>query len=141
MIEAAIVGRPVYTTVTDESAGGQSGTLHFQHLLRGERRGRLGEPELRRAREPIRSAPDESLESRLASRRFLQEFVRPRGMDVPASEVMVEEIERAGALPKRARTAPLWHYPVRWAFNAARAAGFNPHLRAPPRRPALTRIA
>ena len=33
MIEAAIVGRPVYSIVTDESAGGQVGTLHFQHLL------------------------------------------------------------------------------------------------------------
>lgn len=133
MIEAAIVGRPVYTTVTDESAGGQLGTLHFQHLL-VENGGVVSvSRSFDEHVKQIRQAPDESVEVAARSRRFLEEFVRPRGMDLPASEVMVEEIERAGALRKRPRTAPLWHYPLRWAFNAALAAGFDPTLSAPRR--------
>src|SRR6187431_2897334 len=31
-IEAGIVGRPVYTVLTEEFAGQQEGTLHFRHL-------------------------------------------------------------------------------------------------------------
>jgi hypothetical protein len=133
MIEAAIVGRPVYTTVTDESAGGQTGTLHFQHLLVenggivsvsrsfGEHVGQL------------RRALDETEDMAARARRFLEQFVRPRGMEVPASDVMVGEIERAGSMRKRPRTPALWHYPLRWAFSAALAAGFDPTLSAPRR--------
>ena len=33
MIEAAIVGRPVFTIATDEFAAGQQGTLHYRYLL------------------------------------------------------------------------------------------------------------
>ena len=33
MIEAAIVGRPVYTIAAPEFSGGQGGTLHFGYLL------------------------------------------------------------------------------------------------------------
>ena len=130
MIEAAIVGRPVYSIVTDESAGGQIGTLHFQHLL-VENGGVVSvSPSFDEHVKQIHRAPDESVEIAVRSRRFLQEFVRPRGMDVAASEIMVGEIERAGSLRKRPRPAPLWHYPLRWAFNAALAAGFDPTLSA-----------
>jgi hypothetical protein len=32
---------------------------------------------------------------------------------------MVEEIERVGAIRKRPRRTPPWHYPLRWALHAA----------------------
>ena len=36
LIESAIVGRPVYTVITDEFADTQEGTLHFQHLAHAQ---------------------------------------------------------------------------------------------------------
>jgi hypothetical protein len=128
MIEAAIVGRPVYTITTPEFSGGQGGTIHFWYLL-VENGGIV--------------AMSESFEEHLAqlgaaaslgpeftdrARAFLNGFLRPRGLDLPASDVMVQEIERAGALSKRPQGAALWHYPLRWGFDAMLRAGFDPNL-------------
>jgi hypothetical protein len=63
---------------------------------------------------------DEILER---SRRFLEAFVRPRGLATPASAVMIEEIERAATLHKRPRTAPAWHVPVRYGLHLMLRAG------------------
>ena len=119
MIEAAIVGRPVYTVAAPEFTGGQTGTLHFHYLL-AEHGG------------PVTVAADfdehvRQLAAGLADqasvrercRRFVESFVRPRGIDRPAAACMVEEIERVGTIRKRRRRTPPWHYPLRWALQAA----------------------
>ena len=103
MIEAAIIGRPVYTVALPEFAACQSGTLHFSHVL-GENGGivhldvsledhacRLGE------------APNRAAETEARSREFLASFVRPQGLDVPVDRVVIQEIERAGSMGKRPR--------------------------------------
>jgi hypothetical protein len=120
MIEAAIVGRPVFTIETPENAGGQSGTLHFHYLL-VENGGVLTvadsfEEHVRQ----LEAAPDDSERTRERSHRFLEAFVRPRGIDVPAAGIMAEEVERAAALRKKPRPAAWWHYPVRWALRRFR---------------------
>ena len=122
MIEAAIVGRPVLTVAAPEFAGGQQGTLHFWYLTvdnggivtmaRGfdEHLQQLG------------AALTDDPAGRERSRRFVESFVRPHGLDRPAAPIMVEEIERVAAIRKRPRGTPVWHYPLRWTLRAAARA-------------------
>ena len=119
MIEAAIVGRPVYTIAASEFTGGQRGTLHFWYLLieNGGVVTMAGsfEEHVRQ----LAAAQEDEPATRERSRRFLQDFVRPRGVDVPVGGAMAEEIERVGHLSKRPRRAAPWHYPIRWGLSAA----------------------
>jgi hypothetical protein len=118
MIEAGILDKPVLTLVLDEFAGGQQETLHF-HYLRASNGGLLHEA----------ASLDEHLQQLSAAlqakgggeqvRRFVERFVRPRGLGRPVTPVMVDEIERAASLRKRpVRTTP-WHYAVRAGMLAA----------------------
>ena len=119
MIEAAIVGRPVLTIAAPEFAGGQQGTLHFRYLL-VEHGGIVtmarGFDEHRRQ---LAAALVDDAAARDRSRRFVESFVRPRGLDRPAAPIMVEEIERVAAMRKRPHHPPVWHYPFRWTLRAA----------------------
>ena len=117
MIEAGIVGRPVLTLVMDEFAGGQEGTLHF-HYLRAINGGLLHEAS---SLDEHVTQVAEALQGRLGgeqARRFVERFVRPRGLDVPATPIMAEEIERAARLPKQPQRPALWHFPVRLCIQA-----------------------
>jgi hypothetical protein len=129
MIEAAIVGRAVFTITTPEFSGGQGGTLHFWHLLVDNGGVVASSASFEEHVAQLAAAPAHVDEAGQRSRRFLASFVRPRGLDVLASSVMVDEIERAVALAKQPRRAPLWHYPVRWGLDAAVRAGFDPSLK------------
>lgn len=120
MIEAAIVGRPVFTIAAPEFTGGQTGTLHF-HYLRSENGGpvtvagnfdeHLGQ---------LAAGFGDDASTRKRCRRFVESFVRPRGIDKPAAAFMVDEVEKVAALWKRPRRTPPWHYPLRWALSAAK---------------------
>jgi hypothetical protein len=93
-LEAAVVGRPVFTLVAgDQAADGQASTLHFRYLL-AEEGGCV----------TLAASVDEHLQQLAAAlgdsgaetryRAFAQEFLRPAGWDVPASQVLVDAIER-----------------------------------------------
>ncbi|NOT45051.1 MAG: hypothetical protein HOP14_10665 [Acidobacteria bacterium] len=119
MIEAAIVGRAVYTVASPEFSGGQSGTIHFAYLLDGN-----GGPVTSASDFPTHLAQlgreladPEASRARCAS--FVASFVRPRGLERTATSVMVEEIEAAGTIRKRPRRGAPWHLPVRWALGVA----------------------
>lgn len=129
MIEAAIVGRPVYTITAPEFAGGQGGTLHFWYLLAGNGGIVWTSESFDEHVRQLEAAPEGPLETVRRSRDFLARFVRPRGLEEAASAIMVEEIERAASARKRPAGAPLWHYPLRWGLDAAVRAGFDPSLR------------
>ena len=89
MIEAAIVGRPVYTVATPEFSGGQEATFHWWYLLVDQ--GGVVSPAdsfAAHARQLI-AAPEQQDEVAARSKRFLEAFVRPRGLHAPASQVMV----------------------------------------------------
>ena len=95
MIEAAIVGRDVYTLLAPEFEETQEGTLHFQYLTAAH-----GGP-LRVARDPHEhfrqlSAALEGNSDSAARRRFITSFVRPHGLDVPATPILVGAIEALG---------------------------------------------
>jgi hypothetical protein len=116
MIEAAIVGRPVFTVRAADFAGGQGGTMHFHYLL-SDNGGivTLAESFDEHVRQ-LETAPQREAETRERCRRFLAEFVRPHGFDRPAADVMADAIERTGTLRKRPRRPPLWHHALRSAI-------------------------
>lgn len=92
-LEAAIAGRPVLTVTVGDRAPGQQGTSHFSYLLADdggfvETAGSLDEhlPQLLRALEE-----DPHAEARS---RFVESFLRPRGIDRPAGPELADAIER-----------------------------------------------
>jgi len=93
MIEAAILGHPVHTVLPPEFHDSQEGTVHFHYLLQGPN------ALLRAARSLDEHARDLAavLEGRdhdpERSTRFVRTFVRPRGLETPATTVFVEELE------------------------------------------------
>ena len=90
-IEAAIVGRPVFTMV-DGNAGAQEGTLHFHYLLRAQG----GHVELAADFDEHRAQLSAALAGggdRARTTAFVQRFVRPRGLDVPVAPIVAEAIE------------------------------------------------
>ena len=93
-IEAAIVGRPVFTLLAgDDAANGQESTLHFHYLL--EKNGgcvSLSSGVDEHVRQLTDALKGGDAGPRL--RAFAQSFVRPAGLDVPASTVLANAIER-----------------------------------------------
>ncbi|MEW6319609.1 MAG: hypothetical protein AB1635_00820 [Acidobacteriota bacterium] len=93
-IEAGIVGRPVFTILTDDAyADGQASTLHFHYLT--EPHGGfvrvasdLDAHVADLAAEIERPTAPAAWQSRVAA------FVRPAGWDVPAAAVLADAVER-----------------------------------------------
>jgi hypothetical protein len=97
MIESGIVGRPVYSVVDAEFAATQEGTLHFQHLKHVEGgllhlSASLDEHTVQLAR----LLADGTAE-RQHARRFIQAFIRPQGLDVPATPRVAGAVIEAAA--------------------------------------------
>ena len=99
LIESAIAGRTVYTLALPEVREAQEGTLHFRHLVQAG--GGLLEVahSLDEHAEQLRRGltADAGAER---NRAFLEEFVRPYGLDTPATPRLVEAIERLAAAGK-----------------------------------------
>ena len=99
LIESAIIGRPVHTLLAPEFRETQEGTLHFHHLLTvnggllrvastfTEHAAQLAEAMASGGRTEDRD------------RRFLETFVRPHGLEVPATPKLVQAIEQVCAGP------------------------------------------
>jgi hypothetical protein len=90
-IEAAIVGRPVFTIV-DPDAKGQEGTLHFHYLLRDQG----GHVELAHHFDEHRAQLSAVLAGHDVRKRlevFVHRFVRPHGLDVPVAPIVADAIE------------------------------------------------
>jgi FkbM family methyltransferase len=119
-LEAAIVGRPVLTIkVADALADGQSGTLHFHYLLK-EHGGFVQSASTldEHCRALARAVAGEV--DREAIRRFVGEFLRPGGLEVPATSHVVHEIERVfRRAQKRKAGAEAEHVAVESAAPAA----------------------
>jgi hypothetical protein len=120
MIEAAIVGKPVLSLLVSDFSGGQEQTLHF-HYLRAQNGGPLYEARdfeshIGQLATALRSGGVEHDRSP----RFLERFVRPRGLDTPVAPLVVEEIERAAAMAKHPqRWTPAWHHAARLGLRTA----------------------
>ena len=106
MVESGIIGRPVYSVTVDDFAATQEGTLHFQHLkhagggllhLAGDLDAHLDQLAA------LFANPDAA---RQGARQFVEAFIRPHGLDVPATPQVVEHIEAIAAAPALEATAP-----------------------------------
>ena len=115
-LEAAIVDRPVHTVLTPEFAENQTGTLHFHYLLNvgggvlqtsttfEQHHSQLG-ASLRRPA----AAPG-------ANPRFVEDFIRPRGLRTPATLVFCDAVDDLAKLPAPPPEHTLPHLLLlRWA--------------------------
>jgi len=94
MIEAGAIGRAVHTILLPEFSASQVGVLHFRYLR--EIGGGLVqvsndlEEHVQRLEEVMTGRDTEGEE---AARRFTKLFVRPQGIQVPATPIFVDAIE------------------------------------------------
>jgi hypothetical protein len=116
-IESGIVGRPVCTIQTTDFAATQEGTLHFQHL-KNVNGGLLHlAPSLDVHLEQlsrILAAPDEFA---ARSRAFIEGFVRPHGLEVPAADHFVRVIESMPATARRRVSGGVADRLIAWVLN------------------------
>ena len=103
-LEAAIVGRPVMSFYAEDMVPEHEASLHFQYLADAERglltmATDLGEHERQLA--AVLAGPPPAILRR--QRNFVRDFIRPRGMDVPATTIVADGLEQVARAP---RTAP-----------------------------------
>jgi len=125
LVEAAIVDRPVYTILLPQFRDNQEGTFHFHYLLT------IGDGMINAAR-----TLDEHVAQLAALARgerprpnapFVERFIRPRGLALPATPVFVETVERlAAAPPLPRRRAPVGVFLLRPLVYALVLAGRLP---------------
>ena len=107
-IESAIVGRPVHTVLAPEFRGTQEGTLHF-HYLRTVNGGVLHVArDLAEHVAQLEASVRHPAADEARCRAFVQGFVRPHGLDRPATPRVVEAIERVAALAAVPVPPPAW---------------------------------
>lgn len=116
MIEAGILGKAVFTIQTTEFAGGQEQTLHFHYLLARNGGNVEVATDLAQHINQIRALFSDPQADADRPRRFIEAFIRPRGIGLPVAPLVVDEIERVARLRKQCRRSPFWHYPFRRAL-------------------------
>ena len=124
MIEAAIIGRPVFSMLAEEFAGTQEGTIHFHHLL-PENGGcvRIASTIDEHVRQLSARLKDPAA-AHAETQRFIGSFIRPHGIDRPATPVFVDAVERLAAAPApQPQPAPSWGFAVRPLLLAAAVPG------------------
>ena len=96
MVEAAIVGRPVFTARTSTD-----GTLHFDYLLAENGGPALAAASLREHARQVATALDRGPDSARVTE-FVRRFVRPHGLDKPATPRLADALEDAARGPAEA---------------------------------------
>jgi len=91
-LEAAIVGRPVFTILAGDAADGQASTLHFRYLLASEGGCVTLASTLDEHRTQLTAALDDPGQPERL-RAFATSFLRPAGWSLPASHVLADTIE------------------------------------------------
>jgi hypothetical protein len=113
LIEAALVGRGVYVLLADPYRGTQTELPHFAHLRQagGGLIGATVDPEAHAAALARAVSGEDAAEAEGRARAFLADFIRPHGLNEPATPRMVSALEelaaRPGAEPVRG-PAPEW---------------------------------
>jgi len=110
-IEAAIVGRPVLVLIDPESPSAREGTLetlHFRYLSDSEHGvavvAQTAEEHLAQLSEVLRRPTTKRCS------KFVEEFVRPHGLDRPAASILADAIEHGATTrtrPESVTTPPL----------------------------------
>jgi hypothetical protein len=94
MVEAGVLRRPVLTVLAPEFWESQEGTLHFRYLLEAGggllRVSRSLDEHVAQLAEAVRG---EDAAAATRSARFVEAFVRPHGVDRPATPIFVDAVE------------------------------------------------
>jgi hypothetical protein len=93
-LEAAIVGRPVLTFTLPEYRMHQEEMIHFQYLTKVEGGLLHTAPDIETHLRQLGDAVALGVARDDRNRRFLSAFVRPRGLDTPATPAFVDALER-----------------------------------------------
>ena len=114
-IEAGILGRPVLTILLPEWHDNQMGTLHFRYLLDLAgglvRAAKTFDDHLRQLGETLSSPPS-------GVRPFVEEFVRPHGLDAAATPRFVRNVEELAQIVKPVAAGQTVLEPVsRWLLG------------------------
>ena len=119
-IESAIVGRSVFTILAEDFKATQEGTLHFEHL----RNANGGVLHVARTFtehvEQLNKALCHPNVDDGRCRRFVEAFVRPFGLDVPATPKLVEALETLGRNGPHPAQRPPWWAPAARRLLAGR---------------------
>jgi hypothetical protein len=106
-IEAAIVGRPVFTIRDAGFAHAQEGTLHFRHLIEGGGPVRVADT-LDAHVAQLAEFLERGHGSAERARGFVETFVRPHGLDRRAAPIYASSVAELCALPRRVPEADPW---------------------------------
>lgn len=93
MIEAGILGKPVYTILDPLFQGTQEGTLHFRHLVNGGLL-RLSNnfAEYFQQLDAMFTDGNDLYSNRINN--FIKDFIRPHGLEVSCTPLLVDAIEK-----------------------------------------------
>ena len=107
MIEAAIFERPVFTIRDDNFTHSQAQTLHFAHLTAGDAGCVVEAASLGEHVAQLEAALRDPAPHVGAARRFVARFVRPLGIDRPATAQLCDLLERCAGASPAVHRAPL----------------------------------
>ncbi len=94
LLEAAILGKSVLVPLVPQFAGTQEGTLHFRYLLH-ENGGFLHVAStLDEHADQLADAVEHGDDHAEQTRRFVESFLRPRGLDRSAAPILERELEQ-----------------------------------------------
>jgi hypothetical protein len=94
MVEATILGRPVFAMLTPDFANTQEGTVHFHYLL-PENGGFLRVARtLQQHTEQLSDVLRHPGVAREESERFVASFIRPHGRGIPCTPILVDALQR-----------------------------------------------
>ena len=97
MVETFVQRRPVLTVRAPEFQDTQAGTLHFRHLVGAGGSALQTAGSLDEHVAQLRAVLDDPDGHRTEIEEFLRVFVRPRGLDRPATEILVDDLEALAA--------------------------------------------
>ena len=100
IIESLVQRRPVLTVRAEAFRATQEGTLHFHYLLPGSGGAVASAETLEEHAEQLAAVVREPERARVEIEAFLRSFVRPHGLERPATPVLadaIESVRRAGA--------------------------------------------
>ena len=133
LIESGIVGRMVFSVAADEFAATQEGTLHFQHL-KSVNGGLLHlatslEEHTAQLIDLLNDIPGKAHPPRA----FIEGFIRPHGLDVPATPKVVEALEQLGesgrGVPAKTPGGAVWRLVLAPIAGAMLLASAEPDRR------------